>query len=366
MRFPISEGLTMTATTAHNAAAEPAVDGVIPGTESFTRLRVKHVIRETRDAISLVFDVPDSHTERFRYRAGQYLTLQVQIDDREHRRCYSISSSPAVEEDLRVTVKRDGDGLVSNWLNDTAAAGTELRVAPPQGRFVLRDSGRGLVAFAGGSGITPVFSLIRTALLTSPRHIRLFYANRELASVLFDEHLAALVEEHSDRMALHHHLDELSGVVQCDDIATFIAGARDDDYYVCGPTAFMDTVQSALLDAGAPADRVHFERFTAAEPSAATEAQASITADVTVDLGGRSTTVAYRAGSTLLQTARSAGLRAPSSCETGSCGTCMARVVDGSARMLNNDALSEDEVADGWILTCQSLPTSPTIRIVYE
>jgi 3-ketosteroid 9alpha-monooxygenase subunit B len=340
--------------------------GCLP--EGFVPLRVKRVIRETAEAISIVFDVPEPSARRFCYQPGQFLTLLVCVDGHELRRCYSMSSSPVLGEDLRITVKRDGDGVVSNWLNDTAAPGNELRAAPPQGRFVLTDTDRDLVAFAGGSGITPVFSLLRSALASTARHVRLFYANRSSDSVIFAGELAALLDHHSDRFTVQHHLDEHSGIVTPAQVQSFVRSAEDADFYICGPGPFMDTVEATVAAAGAPPDRVHLERFTVAATDAAPsgDVDCTVTEEVTVELDGRATRVPYSPGDTLLQTARMAGLRAPSSCETGSCGTCMARLSEGSARMLNNDALDDDEVSDGWVLTCQSLPTSRTVRVVYE
>ncbi|MGA7049991.1 MAG: ferredoxin--NADP reductase [Mycobacterium sp.] len=358
-----------TATNAHSADMDAAA---VP--EGFVPLRVKHVIRETRDAISIVLDVPEPSVRHFGYQAGQFLTLLVCVDGQEHRRCYSMSSSPAAAEDLRITVKRDRDGVVSNWLNDTAAPGNEIHALPPQGRFVLKDTDRELVAFAGGSGITPVFSLLRSALASTTRGTRLFYANRGRDSVIFDDALASLKDRHAGRFALHHHLDDENGFVTPAQIQAFVAQAKDAEevkdaeYYICGPGPFMDIVQTTLRTAGVPADRVHLEHFEVAElpvgPSAG--GGEAVTEEVTIELEKRKITVAYTEGDTLLQTARMAGLRAPSSCEIGSCGTCMARLTQGSARMLNNDALEQDEVDDGWVLTCQALPTSRTVRVVYE
>jgi ferredoxin-NADP reductase len=274
-----------------------------------------------------------------------------------------------VGEDLRITVKRDRDGVVSNWLNDAAAAGGEVRAAPPQGRFILGDSERQLVAFAGGSGITPVFSLIRSALAETQRRVRLLYANRSRDSVIFAERLGLLVDCQPDRLVVQHHLDEDCGVVAPAEVESFIGAAGDADFYICGPRAFMDTVEATVLATGVDVDRLHLERFEVAEvpeASVSGDAAAPVTREVMIELDRRKTVVPYREGNTLLETARTAGLRAPSSCETGSCGTCMARVVEGSARMLNNDALDDDEVADGWILTCRAVPTSPTVRVIYE
>ena len=339
--------------------------------KGFVSLRVKDVVRETHDAISIVLDVPESSSRHFSYQSGQFLTLLVCVDGRQHRRCYSMSSSPGTGEDLRITVKRDRDGVVSNWLNDTALPGNDIHALPPEGRFVLKDTDRDVIAFAGGSGITPVFSLLRSALISSTRNTRLFYANRDRDSVIFDEALASLNDSHSGRFVLHHHLDAERGFVTPADIDAFIAGANDPDaadYYICGPGPFMEIVRAALRAARVPSDRVHLEHFEVAEmpvdPSAA--GGDAVTEEVTIELQKRKITVPYSPGDTLLQTARMAGLPAPSSCEVGSCGTCMARLTQGSARMINNDALEDDEVHDGWVLTCQSLPTSRTVRVVYE
>ena len=333
--------------------------------DAFAPLRIKRVVREAGDAVSLVLDVPEHCSHRFRYQAGQFLTLRVEVAGDHHRRCYSMSSAPHDGDELQITVKRDPGGLVSNWLNDTAAAGDEIDAAPPEGLFVLGEEDRDIVAFAGGSGITPIHSLIASALTGRRRQVRLFYANRSRDSVIFAESLAALADAKPNRLMVRHHFDEVDGNVQPEAIASFIAGAGEADYYICGPRPFMDAVEAAVLQAGRPRNRIHLERFDIAELPAVDTVAAS-TDEITIELDRRRTTVRYRQGNTLLQTARTAGLRAPSSCETGSCGTCMARIVKGSARMLNNDALDEVEVAEGWVLTCQSLPTSQTVHVVYE
>ena len=327
------------------------------GADGFAPLRVKRVVRETSDAVSLVLDVPERCSARYRYQAGQFLTLRVTVDGQDLRRCYSMSSAP-LEDDLQITVKRDPGGLVSNWLNDTVSEGIEIHAAPPEGRFCLRDTTDEIVAFAGGSGITPIMSLVRTALVSSSRRIRLLYANRSRDSVIFAEALARLADEHADRLVVVHHIDDDSGVVTPPVVESFVAGTAAADFYICGPGPFMDTVEATVLESGIPRERVHLERFSVEPAPADVTDSSGQTEEVVIELDRKTTTAGYRAGDTLLQTARIAGLRAPSSCETGSCGTCMARIVEGSARMLNNDALDDDEVADGWVLTCQSLPTS--------
>lgn len=335
------------------------VDGYAP-------LRIKRVVRETADAVSLVLDVPAHCSANFAYEAGQFLTVRVDLDGRELRRCYSMSSAP-VEDELRITVKRDPGGLVSNWLNDTAAEGAELHVAPPEGRFVLRDgSDDELTAFAGGSGITPIISLVRTALATTQRRVRLFYANRGRDSVIFADALARLAAQYPGRFDVRMHYDDERGVVAPAELRQFL-GAGVGDCYICGPTPFMNAVETVVGEADVPKGRVHLERFVVVPVDVVDVVEVEVTTDEVVFLLDRKTTRAsYRAGETLLQTARTAGLKAPASCETGSCGTCMAKIVEGSARMLNNDALDDDEVEDGWVLTCQSLPTSPTVRVDYE
>lgn len=336
--------------------------------DGFTPVRVKQVIQETIDAVSLVLDVPEPSKDQFQYLAGQFVTVEVTIGGADHRRCYSMSSSPAVDPDLRITVKRDRDGLVSNWINDTVSVGDELHIAPPEGRFVLTPTHRDLVTFAGGSGITPVFSLVHSALATTTRKARLFYANRDLESVIFRDALAHLTDTHAERFEVHHHLDNHDGIVSPQRIVDFVTGTThtSTDYYICGPAPFMDTVEQVLLDAGIPRQQLHLERFTVAAIPTPDPDEPVVTGEVTIELDRQTVTVPYRAGNTLLQTARLAGLKAPSSCETGSCGTCMARVVEGCARMHNNDALDDDEVADGWVVTCQALPTSRRVRVVYE
>lgn len=354
-----------TSTTSRTESADVIdADGFIP-------LRIKQVVQETSDAVSLVFDIPEPSRSRFRYLAGQFVTLRVTIDGAEHRRCYSMSSSPAVESDLRITVKRDRDGLVSNWINDAVRAGDTLHVSAPEGRFVLAAAERDIVTFAGGSGITPVFSLVHSTLAATDRRARLFYANRDLDSVIFRKALAELSDTHNGRLEVHHHLDDLDGVVSPQHIADFVGTAppedhANSDYFVCGPAPFMDTVEQVLLDAGIPKQQVHLERFSVVAIPPPDAAEPAVTEEVTIQLGRSTVTAPYRAGNTLLQTARLAGLKAPSSCETGSCGTCMAQVVEGSARMVNNDALDDDEVAEGWVVTCQALPTSRTVKVVYE
>jgi 3-ketosteroid 9alpha-monooxygenase subunit B len=342
----------------------------------FHLLRVRRVVEETHDTKSFVFDVPAELHDAFSYDAGQFCTFRVPLGDDELLRCYSMSSSPDVDDDFTLTVKRVAGGRVSNWLLDEVAEGDELALTLPAGVFTLRDHPSPIVAFAGGSGITPVVSLIKSALATTDRRVRLLYANRDDRSVIFRTELDALLAEHGDRLEVVHHLDTESGFVHSDLVRDFVGDESDADFYLCGPGPFMDVIEDALQLAGVPSEQVFVERFAFAgtvrdEPPATPSTtvgptEGVATESVTIVLGGKTHEVRYQAGETLLETARRAGLRAPFSCESGSCATCMARLEVGEAKMRVNNALMPDEVEEGWVLTCQGLPTSATAKVVYE
>jgi ferredoxin-NADP reductase len=337
----------------------------------FHPLRVARVVRETADACSIVLDVPDDLRDSFDYRAGQFCNLRVEVEGTSHVRCYSMSSSPALGEPLQVTVKRVPDGIVSNWLNEHLASGDLLEVSPPSGFFQLTQSTGHLVAYAAGSGITPVFSLLKTALATTTRRVRLLYANRDRPSVIFAAELEALAARYGDRLVVVHHLDDEQGFVDGTTVRAFVGGGAGDplaEHYICGPMPFMDVVEQTLLAEGVADARVHIERFTPAElPPVPLDGLAAAGAtQVTIELDGRSASTEHHPGTTILQTARQLGMAPPFSCESGSCATCMARLVSGEVSMFVNNALTPEEVDEGWVLTCQSVPTSPAVHIVYE
>ena len=333
----------------------------VPVRHRYHPLAVREVRRETVDAVSILFDVPAELEETYRYRAGQFVTLRVSIGGAEHFRSYSMSSAPGLDPYLQVTVKRVPAGLVSNWLYDTVAAGTVLEVSPPAGSFVLEGGDGDVAAFAAGSGITPVFSILKSALAGRVSRCSLLYANRDRGASIFADALDELAARHTGRFELVHHLDVERGFVDCGTVAGRVG--PDQVVFVCGPAPFMATVEAAAVARGVPAGRIHVERFTPVG-----DAPAGAVDDITVviTLGRRTETVQHRANTTILQAARSVGLRAPSSCEAGTCATCMARLVEGGARMRNNEALSPDEIADGWILTCQAVPVTPVVKVVYE
>jgi 3-ketosteroid 9alpha-monooxygenase subunit B len=330
-------------------------------------LRIARVIPETAEANSFVLEVPEDLRAAFRYESGQFCTFRVQVDGQSLVRCYSMSSSPARDGDLQVTVKRTPGGVVSNFMNDQLAAGDTLEATRPAGFFRLRPGDGDLVAFSAGSGITPVLSLVKTALAATSRRVKLLYANRDHASVIFRSQIDAFSVQYGERFSVSHHLDVEQGLVQPDAIGDFTRGSTDAEFYICGPGPFMDVAEQALLSGGADSQRIHIERFTPPEWLAEPESPPAATGatQVTVELDGRTATADHRPGTTILQTARQMGMSPPFSCESGSCATCMARLVAGTATMHVNNALTDDEVAEGWVLTCQAVPTSPSVHAVY-
>jgi ferredoxin-NADP reductase len=343
----------------------------------FHRLVVQQVVDETEDTRSFVLTVPSELADTFAYRPGQFCTVRVHIGDDEHLRSYSMSSATAVGDPFTLTIKRVPDGLVSNWLLDHVAVGDELELTRPAGVFCPRDSNAPVLAFCGGSGVTPVISIAKHVLATTDRPVRVLYANRTASSVIFDRDLADLADRHADRLDLRRHHDDVAGYLDADAIGAFAAEAPDSDVYICGPTPFMDLVESTLLGAGVGADRISIERFVNSHEISAIgpdghdeEADAAdgedVPSEVTIILKGKRHEVEYRAGDTLLNTARRGGLSAPFSCEAGNCATCIAQLTEGRATMRVNDALTEEEVADGFVLTCQGVPDTPSVTVRYE
>ncbi len=334
----------------------------------FHPLRIAAIVAETAEANSFVLDVPEELRSTFVYESGQFCTFRVWVDGEPHLRCYSMSSSPVVDRELRVTVKRTPDGIVSNWMSDHLAVGDEIDTTRPAGVFRLGDGAGDVVALSAGSGITPVLSLIKTALATTMRRVHLLYANRDEDAIIFRAELDELRNQHPGRFVVHHHLDVDHGFIGPDAVVRFVDCTDDPEFYICGPAPFMDIAEEVLADSGTAPDRIHIERFTPDEwvPEVnADEGDGTGPSQVVIELDGRTESTDYRPGTTILQTARQMGMSPPFSCESGSCATCMARLLEGTATMHVNDALTDDEVVGGWVLTCQAVPTSPLVRVAY-
>jgi ring-1,2-phenylacetyl-CoA epoxidase subunit PaaE len=354
---------------------------------SFHTLVVAEIVDETAEARSIRFAVPEDLRETFKFRPGQHLTLRAEIGREEIRRNYSLCVAPQ-DDQVTVTVKRIAGGVFSNWANDNLKPGMAIEVMAPHGSFTWDfDPGAAnhYVGFAGGSGITPVISLLKTALLTEPgSRFTLFYGNRDSSSIIFLEALAGLKNRFMERLQVHHFLAEeaeefalFNGMLdrsKCDEILeTLIDPADVAAFFICGPGPMMDAAEAALLDSGVARDRIHLERFTAGRPSAALAAQmqaltkeaAGLSLLVTLD--GRKRRVAFDAAAgNILDSARAAGLPAPFACKAGVCATCRARVVSGEVRMAARYGLTDEEVAAGYVLTCQSVPKSEGVEIDYD
>ncbi|MEI8000496.1 MAG: ferredoxin--NADP reductase [Actinomycetes bacterium] len=331
----------------------------------FHPLTVLAVVDETADTRSFVLDVPPTLADTFAYAAGQFVTVRAEIDGAEVVRCYSMSSSPDVGDPFTITVKRVPGGVLSNRLNDSLAAGATIDVLGPGGLFVLHDADVPIVAFAAGSGITPIFGIVKTALATTTRDVVLVDANRDAGSVIFGEALAGLEAAHPGRFTVHRHLDAESGLPDGAALRGFVGERTDAHFYVCGPPPYLDLVEEMLAGIGIRPGQLFVERFVIPGEIPAI-VESSHTDEVVVVLSGRTTTVDYRLGDTLLETARRAGLSPPFSCELGSCATCMARLREGAATLRVNNALAPDELDAGWVLTCQAVPTSRRVVVDYD
>jgi 3-ketosteroid 9alpha-monooxygenase subunit B len=339
----------------------------------FHMVRVREVVRETDDASSFVLGVPPDLIDGYSYRPGQFLTFRCWIDGEPHLRCYSMSSSPDIDDQLQVTVKRVTGGIVSNWMIDGLGPGDEIETTLPSGVFGSRVNDGDVVAFAGGSGITPILSIAKSVLAVGAHRVRLFYANRDAGSVIFESALDSLRQRYGRRIEFVQHLDTDRGVVDADEVTAFAGDCHGVDCFICGPGPFMDLVEKTLLVQGADPGSVHIERFTPAGGSTPSRngvlrerpPDENRPGQVTIELDGRVEVGGNHPGATILQIARQLGMSPPYSCEAGSCATCMARIVEGDVSMYANNALSDEEVADGWILTCQAVPSTPTVRVVY-
>jgi ring-1,2-phenylacetyl-CoA epoxidase subunit PaaE len=352
----------------------------------FHTLTVAEIVAETAEASSIRFEIPDELREDFAFRAGQHLTLRATINGEEVRRNYSLCTAPA-ESDWMVTVKRIGGGLFSNWVGDQLRAGDTVDVMVPHGSFTTDydvANSRHLVGIAGGSGITPIMSLIKTLLREEPQsRFTLLYGNRDSSSVIFLEALAALKDKHLGRFEIYHFLDQeeqdidlfngmLSRERLDEAICALVPDAPNvDGWFICGPGPMMDAAQGALLERNIPKERVHIERFTADRPPETVSreiAQLQSRAEgvtISVTLDGRTRRVPFTAGN-ILDSARAAGLPAPFACKAGVCATCRARVTRGSIEMAARYGLTDEEVAAGYVLTCQSVPLGDGVAVDYD
>lgn len=356
----------------------------------FHSLPITDVTRETRDAICVAFAVPAALRNDYRFRQGQFLTLRSTVDGEDMRRSYSVCVAVQdYERDgtLRVGIKRVAGGRFSNWANDQLAVGQQIDVMTPDGRFFTElraDQRKHYLGVAGGSGITPMLSLIATTLATEPdSRFTLIYGNRTSDSIMFIEPLEALKNRYLGRFRLIHVLSDeaqdielFNGVLdqaKCAElIEALVPAASIDHAFICGPEPMMNAAEAALLAAGLEADQMSIERFGTPNPSGAPSAPLTVDdtapgAQVTITLDGKSRQVKVPFdGPAILDVGLVKGMHLPYACKGGVCCTCRAKVIEGEVRMDKNFTLEEWEMKLGFVLTCQSHPVTQTVVLSYD
>jgi 3-ketosteroid 9alpha-monooxygenase subunit B len=334
------------------------------------QVRVAEVICETDQACSLVLDVPAELAGAFSYRPGQFLTVQVPLAaGGSVARCYSLSSSPHAGDLPAVTVKRMPSGLASNWIADHVTAGSVLDLLPPAGTFTPGSLDADFLLFAGGSGITPVMSILKSALTAGTGRIVLIYANADERSVIFGTRLRELQSAAPGRLVVLHWLDVLQGAPDAAALRELARPYAGYDAYVCGPDPYMTAARQALSDLGVPGTRVHLERFLslAENPFEATQAaDGGVAAELAVEIDAEVRTLNWPAGRRMLDVMIDAGLAASYSCREGICGACACRLVSGKVEMAHNEVLEDSDLAEGLILACQSVAMTSEVSVSYD
>lgn len=355
----------------------------------FHKVKIKSIVRETPDCVSVALDVPADLRETFKFTQGQYLTFRREHNGEELRRSYSICSSP-LDNEWRVAIKKVPEGRFSSLAVEQLRVGEELEVMPPMGHFytALRPEHQKLyVLFAAGSGITPILSIVKTILLTEPgSQVYLIYGNRGRNSIIFKEEIEALKNRFLHRLSVYHILsreqgdtDLFFGRIDAPKVRRLlekIVPAREiDEAFICGPEEMINDVKDVLAEAGVAPEKIHFEMFTSAAAGArqaARQQQRPAGEDdkhsqVTVQLEGtkRVLEMSYY-GDTILDALLETGADAPYSCKNGMCSTCRCRVTEGTVEMDVNYSLSDTEVAKGYVLSCQARPTSEKVVVDFD
>lgn len=350
---------------------------------NFHKLKIQDLTRPTEESIKLTFNVPEELTSEFAYKQGQHITLRKIIHAKEVRRSYSICSCP-LDGKLSVAIKRVGGGQFSNFAGGHLKVGDELEVMPPTGGFntpLDSDNEKLYVAFAGGSGITPVISIIETTLRTEPKsRFILFYANRETKSIIFNEELEALKNEHMSTFSVHHILENerqeaelFNGRVDAKKIATFACTCflpKDvNEVFICGPEPMMLAVKDALTGLGVNESKIHLELFTSPVGKLGQSDQPRpevAHSRITIIRDGKKISFPYDSDKSILDAAFDKGVALPYACKGGVCSTCVAKLVKGTVDMAVNYALEPDELKRNLVLTCQSYPKTDEVTINFD
>ena len=361
----------------------------------YHELTISQIIEETADARSLVFSLPSELKPLYQYQPGQFITLQIPWQGKLLSRCYSMSSAPRLDDELKITVKRVTDGRASNFMCGHVKVGDTLSVMRPAGIFVPPSLNMDLLLCAGGSGITPMLSILRTALDEGAGRIRLLYANRDENSVIFKQELQHLSREYPDRLEVIHLLDSVQGIPSVSLLARlaqpFMGQINFAGCFICGPGPFMAAIESALTLLGLHSDKIYIEKFVSlpdlppmksavtetsvANRDAAVERDDEIAdvadvieveqANVTLELDGQTHEFVWDGQDTLLDAAEKIGLELPHSCRAGMCASCMCEVKQGKVRLLANDVLSERDLSQSLTLSCQAVPLTDKVHIRY-
>jgi ring-1,2-phenylacetyl-CoA epoxidase subunit PaaE len=360
----------------------------------FYPLIIQEKKQETSDTVSLTFKVPEAQKALFQYRAGQYLTIKLNLDGHELRRAYSMSSAP-IDQALTITVKKVAGGRVSTWLNDTAAVGEMIEVAIPDGRFIAKPDGekkRTWYLFAAGSGITPIISIAKTVLEEEPMStIYLLYGSRTDADIIFKAELDQMAQRYENQFFVSYVLSKpaktegglfgmfkktnwsgLKGRIDDDNASAWledhlpVSNESDCLYYACGPGNMAEMVEDVLISRGVTAKQIYKELFINAGDAPGEHIGTGGEMEVKVILKGKEHMLRVPADNTILDILVREKIDAPYSCTSGACSTCMAKLKNGKVHMDACYALDDSEVADGYILTCQSHPITAGVVISFD
>ena len=353
----------------------------------FHTLKVKDIRRETADSVSVAFDVPPQIQHEFQYKQGQYITIKLKVNGEEIRRSYSICTSPYSEKELRVAVKEVQDGRASTLMNRSWKVGDMIEVMTPMGNFSSVLSGNNkkqYVLFAGGSGITPMMSILKSVLYIEKQStVTLVYANRDEDSVIFKNEIEKIANENTDRVKvlnIYDHpkttvTDIQKGLLTVDRVKQIVADlnlVKGDEYFICGPGPMMENIKQALEGLNIAKEKVHIEYFSAvadavAKAEGSGDTGAAVNSEITVIQYGFETQMKLNTeGLSILDAAIEAGVDAPFSCKGAVCCTCRAKVIEGRVKMDANFALTDAEVEEGFILTCQSHPLTEKVVIDFD
>ncbi len=352
---------------------------------TFHTLKISDIRRETEDTVSIAFEIPSELIDVYQYKPGQYLTLRAEIDNEDLRRSYSLCSSPD-ENEWRVAIKQVENGKFSTFANQNLKIGDSLEVMTPMGNFTTdidSKNSKNYVLFAAGSGVTPIFSLAKSILKNEPySSVTLFYGNKGFSSIIFREEIEALKNSYINAFRVVHVLsrESLGNQIQkgridkdkCEKLNhAFLNGTKIDTVFVCGPEAMIHAVKDTFSSAGLDVSNIHFELFGTSATKTSEELslpkEQSVESNVTIILDGDLIELNLTSGGeTILDAAYKAGADLPFACKGGVCCTCKAKIIEGSARMDVNYALEKDEVEAGYILTCQSHPTSEKLVISFD